>query len=795
VKKSILIGYCFVIASQVTFAQNWQWSKKITQPAMSNNYGINKGLLTDKNGIIYSYGSNYNGSVSDTIGSFLQSYSANGALLFSKQWKIPFHIRKMDYDGNNYFYFAGSFYGTQTINNITIISQGNDDGVIGKMDLQGNIIWMKTFGGGGIDAAYGLCFNPADNSVYASGRIQDTLFFTNSFQSVNSQAAIICQFSSLGTFIRYKLYDFPSQQNLNTNCCVEICLNQSGDIFSLMDRKADRWWSNDPGTGPLVGRYLIKLNSSLDTLWSVYINGPQSYYGWECNNLRAAANGDAYLLNWSSGKYGGIGQIMRLNGSTGKIKWTYPNQDGLYSDLFIDSLNTIYVTGNEGADGCPCEYNNPGYYVIKKIDENNTVIGETRILSVHLPNITKDILGNIFVRGTFWNNTAVVGPDIVVADSVFSGGYYNYTGMFLSKLSDINCTPPEINFVTHHPFVEIFCPSDSILLDAGAGYLTYLWSNGSSQEKIKTNSPGQYNVKVTESSGCTSYATPITIDAKKNVNAPVICLATYDTASKKNKFIWNLNFDNATRYYNVYKEITPGNNVIIQTFTYTNYNQYEYIDQHSSPDSIAEKYFLSTVDTCGAESPLSTGHRPIFLSIQTNNSKNILTWQPYDGFLYTKYYIYKGTGPNNLSVIDSISSTLTSYTVSNATQVYYYQVQVKKNWGCYIINNTVRISMSNIVSGNQVVSVNNSENMNNSITIYPNPTKGQFTLKLNEGMQKQVQYQGMIFVFDQLGNCILRQQFFNSPSQQIDISKMVKGIYFVEIEYEGGRISKKVIMD
>lgn len=80
-------------------------------------------------------------------------------------------------------------------------------------------------------------------------------------------------------------------------------------------------------------------------------------------------------------------------------------------------------------------------------------------------------------------------------------------------------------------------------------------------------------------------------------------------------------------------------------------------------------------------------------------------------------------------------------------------------------------------------------------TIFPNPTSNQFTLQLNEDLQKQVQQGDMIFVFDQLGNCILRQQFFNSPSQQVDISKMAKGIYFIEVETGKDRINKKIVLN
>jgi gliding motility-associated-like protein len=49
----------------------------------------------------------------------------------------------------------------------------------------------------------------------------------------------------------------------------------------------------------------------------------------------------------------------------------------------------------------------------------------------------------------------------------------------------------------------VYCEGESTFLDAGAGYDTYLWSNGQVSEVILVNSPGTYGVTVTNNSGCT----------------------------------------------------------------------------------------------------------------------------------------------------------------------------------------------------------------------------------------------------------------------------------------------------
>jgi gliding motility-associated-like protein len=47
-----------------------------------------------------------------------------------------------------------------------------------------------------------------------------------------------------------------------------------------------------------------------------------------------------------------------------------------------------------------------------------------------------------------------------------------------------------------------FCQGESTVLDAGAGYATYAWSNSSNSQTINVTAPGNYSVTVTDASGC-----------------------------------------------------------------------------------------------------------------------------------------------------------------------------------------------------------------------------------------------------------------------------------------------------
>jgi hypothetical protein len=55
------------------------------------------------------------------------------------------------------------------------------------------------------------------------------------------------------------------------------------------------------------------------------------------------------------------------------------------------------------------------------------------------------------------------------------------------------------------------CPGDSALLDAGPGWASYLWSNGSRSKTIFAKAPGPYRVTVTDSIGAYATSEPVSV--------------------------------------------------------------------------------------------------------------------------------------------------------------------------------------------------------------------------------------------------------------------------------------------
>ncbi|MEM9819679.1 MAG: DUF642 domain-containing protein [Bacteroidota bacterium] len=57
-----------------------------------------------------------------------------------------------------------------------------------------------------------------------------------------------------------------------------------------------------------------------------------------------------------------------------------------------------------------------------------------------------------------------------------------------------------------------FCNGESTVLDAGAGFDTYIWSNGDPGQSIQVDLPGTYSVTVTDLSGCSGIADVVVLE-------------------------------------------------------------------------------------------------------------------------------------------------------------------------------------------------------------------------------------------------------------------------------------------
>jgi hypothetical protein len=476
-KTAFILLNILILTSKYS-AQNIIWAKEETGPATV------KELVCGSNGDLYIYGNNalngvdpaepgFSSVLSNQAGTYLTKFSPQGTMLFTKSWtNNSFFIQKIIYDGSQYFYFTGFFAGNFSVDGINLNSKGSADGMIGKMDGTGTILWIQTFGSSKDEIGQGITFNSSKTSLIVTGSVSDSLKVNSQYIDKGTQSTLILQYSLSGNFQSYKLIDFLPQrdnyfgteQGLG-NCGREIVADLTGNYFLLTNRegKHSDCCSSDTLNAPLEGVYITKLNNNFDTLWSKNIIGPGCYYGWSIGNMDVSDYGDPYVSAYCGAKYGGNGFIERLNQITGTVVWNDDKQDGGYHDLFLEG-NTLYTCGTDSANYCPCPDQHDGYQTLKTFTSGNTLQNEMKFNGsanynndLRFKKLVRDGLGNSYVLGEFYGATATLGADIV--NNTTSTNYTN----FVMKVSD-NATPTALsNKMVNQEFAVFPNPSTGLV--------------------------------------------------------------------------------------------------------------------------------------------------------------------------------------------------------------------------------------------------------------------------------------------------------------------------------------------
>ncbi|MBI4649160.1 MAG: T9SS type A sorting domain-containing protein, partial [Bacteroidia bacterium] len=370
-----------------------------------------------------------------------------------------------------------------------------------------------------------------------------------------------------------------------------------------------------------------------------------------------------------------------------------------------------------------------------------------------------DANGCIKVKSTGININAAGGPQ-VVTDSVINTGCSSSDGAM---------------YVT--------------VTGGALPYTSFLWSNGETIEDISGLSSGVYSLTVTDSAGCQGIFSD-SVSSIVPMYQP-ICLVSVDSAAGKNFIVWEKVQETGIDHYRIYRESnTAGLYYIIGTASANNLS--EYIDEQSYPKVRAYRYKISAVDPCGNQSPLSSHHKTIHLTMNQGIGQSYnLIWDHYEGFPFGTYLIYRHTNQTGWEVIDSMPSNLTSYTDWPPSMgQLYYRISVLKNDSCYSSGDLKEQggpysqSFSNLDDNGIPVNIYSTHHNVLNINMYPNPSRDEVII---EGLQA-----GKIELMNIQGQVIKNIDVSNTKTW-LDISKLSGGVYTMRIITNDGIIVKKLI--
>lgn len=324
----------------------------------------------------------------------------------------------------------------------------------------------------------------------------------------------------------------------------------------------------------------------------------------------------------------------------------------------------------------------------------------------------------------------------------------------------------------------------------GTSPFNYTWSDGSTNEDLTGVIPGDYEVEIEGANGCSAFAQFTVVETQPEETN--ICMVDVDSITNTNLVVWVPLSDPGIDYYNIYKETSEAG-LFLQIGQSDADSISQYFDYLSDPSIRSWSYKVSAVDDCGNEADLSDEHKTIHLTSNQgiNNDVNLI-WDHYSGFSYPTYYINRYHPSTGWEVIDSVGSNLTSYTdddlPGDSSLVYMISIVTPSTCTAYKATdyNSSRSNKQGINMPDPVEDDSGVDELNNELTVYPNPTSSLVKLIYTQNIKS-------IEIFDIGGKLVYENRSVNTSQIEIDLSHYQDGIYNFRLTTDEKTINGKVI--
>lgn len=208
------------------------------------------------------------------------------------------------------------------------------------------------------------------------------------------------------------------------------------------------------------------------------------------------------LWQYTTGTWGmdnGVGLMKSLGNNRWQIKINPVNYFGYPSDSVLNGIFMVFRDANGDSTG-------KGPLGVD-IWLNMKISPPTSSFSAVTATFIKNPLDSIV-----WNDGSNAPTLIISTSGTYSVHVWNSNGC--DALDTIQITMNSL------PIVELgndktLCQNDSIILDAGSGFASYLWSTGSTAQKITVKTAGLFSITVTNNSGCTAFDVVNVTELKK----------------------------------------------------------------------------------------------------------------------------------------------------------------------------------------------------------------------------------------------------------------------------------------
>lgn len=569
-KKILFIFLLFFSVGQ-TIAQipQLQWARNFS----SLQYEDGRAITTDNLGNVYTVGYfaqtvDFNpgagvfnltsGGSGNLLNIYISKLDANGNFVWAKSFVSSSSFGAGDttisIDQSQNLCITGSFEGTVDFDPSSAVfnlaSVGNTDVFIVKLDLSGNFLWAKSFGGSSVDVLTDTTIDNLGN-ICLIGRFRGTSDF-NPGTGVTSLTALgsnddvyISKLDSNGNFVWAKKigststdvgYAISSDTSNNivvsgafqgTNVDFDpnagtVLLSSLGsnDVFILkLDPLGNYLWVKTlGGTGGDTGKSI-----NIDTTGNIYVFG-------DFQGTNIDFNPDAAVFTLSSAGARDL-FILKLNG-TGNFIWAKKfggTGDDYATVIKSDIADNLYVSGvfrgtvdfdpNSGITN----YSSNGLddMFINKLDNNGNFIWARTFGGISLDfmaDLNIDSSNNIYCTG-FYQTSIDFNPSPTCVTNI---PWNTIMDAFVLKMTQ-SVIPPTVVHVQNTANICAGTSNGTATATVTGGTIPYryLWSNGATTNSISGLAAGNYSVTVTDLN-CNQTTQNFTISEQSITTSPII---------------------------------------------------------------------------------------------------------------------------------------------------------------------------------------------------------------------------------------------------------------------------------
>ena len=325
------------------------------------------------------------------------------------------------------------------------------------------------------------------------------------------------------------------------------------------------------------------------------------------------------------------------------------------------------------------------------------------------------------------------------------------------------------------------CIGGSVTLDAGTGFASYTWSNGSHGQTCTVTAPGEYWVQTVNEYGCSGYAsTTVSYLTPPNIDesTPVITTDTIGMTGN-NMVCWSDDREYVAQV-GIYREnLTNQWNLV----GVADYHSRHFVDDVNSNER-SYRYKLASIDICGNESELG---RPYQTMSAVYLGPGVTNW-------WVQWTPYKVAEANNS--VDHYEL----WTADNLTDFNQHRVdepvQYESSFGFYYVNlphgiqDSVLfvkayikeqygggVSISNFMQNYELLGLDDDwATGTQGFLVYPNPAQNRFT----------VEGQGTMSISNVLGQTVITREIDGKETIALP-----RGMYFVKM----GSQTRKIVVE